>query len=152
MRRELARWFDPMTLPRRIRVASAPREDNGKLTRAWLRGLFVPERRVLDLEPMTEAACIDAAGRDVRELDVPSAPTSATSRATFPGAPSCRASCSSTRSCSAGRWRAGPISARLRRILRLKFKRIIGPGDADRRSAGARGRGCARVLQNRERR
>ena len=88
-RSELARWLDPTTLPRRVRVVERlPREDNGKLTRRRLRALFVPDARVLDLEPDTrDAARTDAAGRDVRTLEVPSRPTSFYFEGHFPERP-----------------------------------------------------------------
>ncbi len=43
LRRELLKWFDPVVVPRRVKVVDAlPREANGKLTRRRLLALFEP--------------------------------------------------------------------------------------------------------------
>jgi hypothetical protein len=76
LRRALAAWLEPVTLPRRIRlVEKLPREANGKLQRERLRALFggseaMPtlRRAVLHLDPESESAEADAQGAEVRRL------------------------------------------------------------------------------------
>jgi 4-coumarate--CoA ligase (photoactive yellow protein activation family) len=76
LRRALAAWLDPVTLPRRIRlVEKLPREVNGKLQRERLHALFegseavpIPRRAVLHLDPESESVEADAQGAEVRRL------------------------------------------------------------------------------------
>ena len=57
LRRELLKWFDPVVLPRRVKIVDAlPREANGKLTRRKLLALF-------------EAAACEPAPAELREFE-----------------------------------------------------------------------------------
>jgi len=74
LRTHLLKWFDPVALPRRIRVlGELPREENGKITRRRLRALFEdPDRvgrpSVKVLEPVREER-VAAQGGEVALLE-----------------------------------------------------------------------------------
>ncbi len=74
LRTHLLKWFDPVALPRRIKVlAGLPREENGKITRRRLRALFEdPDRgsrpSVKVLEPVREERASEG-GAEVATLE-----------------------------------------------------------------------------------
>ena len=129
IRAELARWLDPTTLPRRIRVVeSLPREDNGKLTRRRLRGLFVPEAGVRDMDPDVETVHTDAAG-ETRTLGVVVPPDLSYFEGHFPGRPILAGVVQLHGLVLRQIARSWPDLGAPRKLLRLKFKHVIGPGE-----------------------
>jgi acyl-coenzyme A synthetase/AMP-(fatty) acid ligase len=128
IRAELARWLDPTTLPRRIRIVeSLPREENGKLTRRRLRTLFVPEG-VRHLDPEVETAHGDASG-ETRTLEVVVPPELAWFEGHFPGRPILAGVVQLDGLVLRHVGRHWPDLGAPRKVLRLKFKRIIAPGE-----------------------
>lgn len=129
LRAALARWLDPTTLPRRIRIVeSLPREENGKLTRRRLRALFVPEAPVRGLDPDTEAVHADASG-ETRTLGVLVPPELAYFEGHFPGRPILAGVVQLHGLVLRQIARSWPDLGAPRKVLRLKFKRVIGPGE-----------------------
>jgi acyl-coenzyme A synthetase/AMP-(fatty) acid ligase len=129
VRSALARWLDPTTLPRRIRVVPAlPREENGKLTRGRARALFVPAR-VLDLDPESEEAAADASGAEVRTFQVRIPPDLFYFEGHFPERPVLPGVVQLHTLVLRQIVRTWPDLVAPRRIVRLKFKRVIGPGE-----------------------
>ncbi len=129
IRVELARWLDPTTLPRRIRVVEAlPREDNGKLTRRRLRGLFVAAEPVLRMDPDREEVHADASG-ETRTLGVVVPRDLWWFRGHFPGRPILPGVVQLHGLVLRQIQRSWPDLGAPRKVVRLKFRRIIGPGE-----------------------
>ena len=127
VRSELARWLDPTTLPRRIRVVeSLPREDNGKLTRRRLRALFVAGVR--DIDPDVETVHADDTG-ETRTFGVVVPPDLSYFDGHFPGRPILAGVVQLHGLVLRQIVRSWPELGAPRRILRLKFMRVIGPGE-----------------------
>lgn len=130
VRSELARWLDPTTLPRRVcAVERLPREDSGKLTRRRLRALFAADARVLDLEPLSDTARTDAEGRDVRTFEVRVPPDLFYFEGHFPERPVLPGVVQLHTLVLRRVARSWPDLGAPTKVLRLKFKRIISPGD-----------------------
>lgn len=131
VRRALSAWLDPVTLPRRIRVLPVlPRVDTGKLERARLRALFEPagEATPWELEPDAERAEVDGQGNDVRTLGVTVPPDLGWFRGHFDGQPVLPGVVQLERIVVRQARRLWPDLGTPRRVLRLKFKRLIRPG------------------------
>jgi len=129
LREELARWLDPTTLPRMIRVLeSLPREENGKLTRQRLRAIFRPDPRVLDLELTAESSERDAAGGETRTFEVTVPPDLFYFQGHFPARPVLAGVVQLHTLVLRQVLRSWPELPAPRKLLRLKFKRIIAPG------------------------
>jgi 4-coumarate--CoA ligase (photoactive yellow protein activation family) len=129
VRAELARWLDPTTLPRRIRIVEGlPREENGKLTRRRLRELFLSPAGVRELHPRSEAVQVDAAG-ETRTLGFEVPPDLAYFEGHFPGRPVLAGVVQLHGLVLRQILRSWPDLGSPRKVLRLKFKRIIAPGE-----------------------
>lgn len=128
LRTELRRWLDPVVIPRRLRLVDAlPREPNGKLTRKRLLELFEqPKSRVTTLE--CRALEGDSSAMDEARFEVYVPRDLVALRGHFrdhpivPGVVQLELARAQTQA----RW---PELGRLRRVLRLKFIRPLGPGD-----------------------
>lgn len=129
IRGELARWLDPAVLPRRIRVVGTlPRSETGKLPRAAFLSLF-EKQTVWHLEPERETALPTGGGREGVSLAFSLPSDLGWFDGHFPD-----------KAILAGvvqlqelvirqaRRRWSRLGAP-RRVLRLKYKRIISPGD-----------------------
>jgi 4-coumarate--CoA ligase (photoactive yellow protein activation family) len=127
VRHGLLQWFDPVVVPRRIRVVAAlPREASGKLPRARLLALF--ERR--DAAPRTDFVIAEHAQDGPRHRFRVQVPLDlAFFRGHFAGYP-VLPGVAQLVNLVLGRVRAlHPELGEPRRIARLKFRRTIGPGD-----------------------
>jgi acyl-coenzyme A synthetase/AMP-(fatty) acid ligase len=128
LRTELARWLDPTTLPRRVRIVEAlPREDNGKLTRRRLRAIF-DAGAARELDPDTETVLADAGG-ETRTFGVVVPADFAYFEGHFPGRPILAGVVQLHGLVLRQISRAWPDLGAPRKVLRLKFKRVIGPGE-----------------------
>lgn len=129
IRSELARWLDPTTLPRRIRIVeSLPREDNGKLTSTRLRALFGPATGVREMDPSVETVHADNVG-ETRTIGVSVPADLAYFDGHFPGRPILAGVVQLNGLVLRQIVRSWPELGAPRKALRLKFKRIIGPGE-----------------------
>ncbi|HXI60856.1 MAG TPA: AMP-binding protein [Polyangia bacterium] len=117
LRAALLRWLDPVAIPRRFRVVDElPREENGKLTRARLRALFADTGHAGAPETVTLTRTIP--------VDSPFFEGHFEEFAILPGVVQLHdVLLRPVRQ----QW---PALWRLRKILRLKFRRPIRPGDA----------------------
>lgn len=125
IRKALSAWLDPATLPRRIRIVpELPREPTGKVRRSALLELF----EVRDLEPTAAVPGRDAGGRETWTLafDVPEELHHF--RGHFPGHPVLPAVFQLEGLVLRQIARRFPGLGAPRRVLRLKFKRLVGPG------------------------
>jgi acyl-coenzyme A synthetase/AMP-(fatty) acid ligase/3-hydroxymyristoyl/3-hydroxydecanoyl-(acyl carrier protein) dehydratase len=130
VRAELARWLDPLVLPRRLRVLPAlPRRETGKLPRAELEALFVAPSAAAGLAPViTRRTPLDEGGEELT-LRIPVPADLAwfeghfTGRAVLPGVVQVQEIV--VREAR----RAWPALGQPRSLEQLKFKRIISPGD-----------------------
>ncbi len=128
LRTELRRWLDPVVIPRRLRLVDAlPREPNGKLTRKRLLELFdQPKSRVTTLDCRPVASENDGPGRAHFEVYVPRDLIAL--RGHFRDHPIVPGvvQLDLARAQAQARW---PELGGLRRVVRLKFIRPLGPGD-----------------------
>jgi len=112
IRSELLGWLDPVTLPRRIRLLAAlPREPTGKITRERLEAILAPEEDVLAFEHR-----VGDAGTSWFEGHFDG----------FPVLPGVVQLAELVLRPARHRW---PDLLSPRRVCRLKFKRVISPGD-----------------------
>lgn len=131
LRRGLLPWFDPVVVPRRIKLVPAlPREPSGKLTRRKLHAL-------LGLAPAGEAAfeLRGMARRDegevaIHEIEVGVPAELVFFRGHFDGAPVLPAVAQVAALVVPQLATLRPELGRLRRAARLKFTRPIAPGDS----------------------
>lgn len=130
LRRELARWLDPLAMPRRIRVVDAlPREENGKLTRARLLTLFEGRPAPSQLDPDGETVRVDDAGREEVSLDFTIPPDLVWFEGHFPGRPVLAAVVQLQELVLRQARRRWPGLGSPRRVQRLKFKQVVTHGD-----------------------
>ena len=126
LREALLAWFEPSALPRRLLLCpSLPREDNGKLTRARLLALFgVDQPACTELEVLA-LRCEGA--EQVFTLRIPEELLYFRghfgSMPVLPGVAQLRTLVLPRVADLRPEWRV------LRRVTRLKFRRIISPGD-----------------------
>jgi len=129
LRRALSGWLDPVTLPRRIRLVDRlPREESGKLPRQRLRALFQGAPKLRRLEVAAETCERGEGGREVRTLAIPVPPELAFFRGHFDEKPVLPGVVQLDHVVLRQIRRAWPDLAAPRRVLRLKFKRLIRPG------------------------
>lgn len=131
LRTALSGWLDPVALPRRIRVLEAlPREATGKLVRHKLRALFdAPAAPRSRLEPEAEEALPAPAGREARRLVFTVAPDLRWFEGHFPGFPILPGVVQLDRLVLVQVERLWPGVGRVRSVRRLKFMKVIRPGD-----------------------
>lgn len=125
VRHGLLQWFDPVVVPRRIRVVPAlPREASGKLTRARLLALF--DRVTTPRTDFVIREHSQAGAKHTFAIQVPV--DLAFFRGHFAGYPVLPGVAQTT--LAIARVRAiHPELGEPRKIARLKFRRKIGPGD-----------------------
>ncbi|MFV8753903.1 AMP-binding protein [Nannocystaceae bacterium ST9] len=125
LRTELRRWLDPVVIPRRLRLVDAlPREPNGKLTRKRLLELFEQPKskvRTLDCRPVASETA-DARFEVYVPRDLMALRGHFRDHPIVPGVVQLELAEAQARLC----W---PELGGLRRVLRLKFVRPLGPGD-----------------------
>jgi 4-coumarate--CoA ligase (photoactive yellow protein activation family) len=130
LREALARWLDPVVLPRRIRVLDAlPREATGKLVREKLRALFdapaaAPRTR---LDPETEEVIEAPAGKEARRLTFTVAPDLRWFEGHFPGFPVLPGVVQLDSMVLVQVDRLWPGAGPVRVVKRLKFSKLIRP-------------------------
>lgn len=131
VRRGLARWFDPVVVPRRIKVVDAlPREANGKLTRrrlAALLGLPAERRREFEVRALARR---EEGGAVVHSLAVGVPADLAFFEGHFEGRPILPAVAQVAALLVPQVAALHPELGPLRRAERLKFARPVAPGDA----------------------
>lgn len=130
LRRELARWLDPLALPRRLRILPAlPRQESGKLPRADLLALFERPAAPWTLEPERIERAPDAAGRERATLQFSVAADLGWFEGHFPGHPVMAGVVQLQAVVVRQARRLWPALGQPGRLLRLKFKQTIVPGD-----------------------
>lgn len=130
VRRELLRWFDPVVVPRRIKVVAAlPREANGKLQRGRLLGLLglAARRREFEVRALERR---EEAGAVTHTLAVGVPADLAFFEGHFEGRPILPAVAQVAALVGPQVAALHPELGRLRGAERLKFARPVGPGDA----------------------
>lgn len=130
VRRELLRWFDPVVVPRRIKVVAAlPREASGKLQRGRLLGLLglAPRRREFEVRALERR---EEAGAVTHTLAVGVPADLAFFEGHFEGRPILPAVAQVAALVGPQVAALHPELGRLRGAERLKFARPVGPGDA----------------------
>jgi 4-coumarate--CoA ligase (photoactive yellow protein activation family) len=131
LREALARWLDPVVVPRRLRVVSAlPRDGSGKLPRARLLALFdqPAPAPVVEFTIDAERSTADARGREVRTLEVTVPAELIWFEGHFEGQPVLPGVVQLERLVLRQARRFWPDLGPVERVLRLKFSKIIGPG------------------------
>ena len=129
VRHGLLQWFDPVVVPRRIKVvARLPREASGKLTRASLLALFGPAGK--DSPPRTDFVIREHTRTGDRHRFAVQVPSDLSFfRGHFVGYP-VLPGVAQLVALVLGRVRAiHPELGEPRQILRLKFRKPIAPGD-----------------------
>jgi acyl-CoA synthetase (AMP-forming)/AMP-acid ligase II len=131
LREALSALFDPVVLPRRIRVVEAlPREATGKLARERLRAVFdapaAPRTRV---DPEAEERVPAGDGRDARRLTFTVPADLRWFEGHFPGDPVLPGVAQLDGLIARQVERLWPDAGALRAVSRLKFSRVIRPGD-----------------------
>jgi acyl-coenzyme A synthetase/AMP-(fatty) acid ligase len=133
LRRALAAWLDPVTIPRRIRIVSElPREASGKLTRRRLLDLFASDdacpARPSSIDPEREVTSLHENGTETRHLSLAVPKDLVHFDGHFDGHPVLPGVAQLDMVLRQAR-RAWPDMGVPERILRLKFKKLIRPGD-----------------------
>jgi hypothetical protein len=128
IRRRLSGWFDPILVPRRIRVLSVlPREPSGKLSRAALLAALESPTD-MTAPPRLRLGPVATEGADVlRDVHVPG--DSSLFHGHFPGHPVLPGVAELSEIVLPTIAEAWPELGPVRRVSRLKFKRPIVPGD-----------------------
>lgn len=130
IRDELARWLDPLAMPRRIRVLpSLPRQETGKLPRADLLALFDKPPVTWTLEPEGAERSTIETGQDQLVLRLPVPASLGWFDGHFPGHPVMAGVVQLQVVVVREARRAWPGLGEPQRLLRLKFKQVIVPGD-----------------------
>ncbi|HET6438009.1 MAG TPA: AMP-binding protein [Anaeromyxobacter sp.] len=130
LREALAGWLDPVALPRRIRVLEAlPREATGKLSREKLRALFEAPPARTRLDPEAEETAEAPAGRQARRLTFTVWPDLVWFRGHFPELPVLPGVVQLDGLVMRQVDRIWPGAGTLRAVKRLKFSRLIRPGE-----------------------
>lgn len=131
LREALAAWLEPVALPRRIRVLdSLPREATGKLVREKLRALFdAPAAPRSRLDPDAEEVLPAPAGKEVRRLTFTIAPDLRWFEGHFPGFPVLPGVAQLDRLVLVQVERLWPGAGVARAVKRLKFSKVIRPGE-----------------------
>jgi acyl-coenzyme A synthetase/AMP-(fatty) acid ligase/3-hydroxymyristoyl/3-hydroxydecanoyl-(acyl carrier protein) dehydratase len=135
LRRGLLAWFDPVVVPRRIRLVPAlPREPSGKLTRRRLHALLGLQDDArdgaLEFELRGPVRRLESADVAVHEVEVGVPVDLVHFRGHFDGLPVLPAVAQLAALVVPQVARMRPELGRLRRAARLKFSRPIAPGDA----------------------
>ncbi len=126
LKSELRQWLDPVTLPRRIKlVEELPREENGKLTRGKLQALL--EEPVTELQPHAEKQ-VEKEGAEVWDLEYRIPENLLYFRGHFDGHPILPGVVQLNTLVLTQISRLWPDLGQPRRIMRLKFKKVIEPG------------------------
>lgn len=133
LRQALAAWLDPVALPRRIRVVDAlPREATGKLRREALLALFSsPGEPPAALEPEAEARIEPppSPGVDAWRLTFTVPPDLPCFEGHFPGDPVLPGVVQLDALVARAVERRWPDAGALRAVKRLKFSRVVRPGE-----------------------
>ncbi len=131
LRQALAAWFDPVALPRRIRVLDAlPREATGKLGRSRLEALFrSPAGPRTHLDPESEEVVAGGPGVDARRLTFTVPAELRWFEGHFPGDPVLPGVAQLDALVARQAERLWPDAGALRAVKRLKFSRVIRPGE-----------------------
>jgi 4-coumarate--CoA ligase (photoactive yellow protein activation family) len=132
VREALAAWLEPVALPRRIRLVEAlPREATGKLPRARLEALFAApaEARPAYLEPDRDEPAPAGEGHDARRLEFHVDPALRWFDGHFPDFPVLPGVVQLDGLVLRQVERLWPSSGALRAVKRLKFMKLIRPGE-----------------------
>ena len=131
LRQALAAWFDPVVLPRRIRLVEAlPREATGKIAREPLKALFdAPAAPRTRIDPEGEERIAAGRGRDARRLTFTIPADLAWFEGHFPGNPVLPGVAQLDGLVARQVERLWPDAGALRAVKRLKFSQLIRPGE-----------------------
>jgi len=131
LRQALSAWFDPVVLPRRIRVVEAlPREATGKLALGRLRALFeAPAAAPTRIEPEAEERLAAGDCPDGRRLTFTIPEDLRWFEGHFPGDPVLPGVAQLDGLVARQVERLWPDAGPLREVRRLKFSRVIRPGE-----------------------
>jgi 4-coumarate--CoA ligase (photoactive yellow protein activation family) len=131
LREALAGWFDPVALPRRIRVIEAlPREATGKIARERLMAVFeMPAALPTRMDPEAEERLAAGEGRDARKLTFTIPADLRWFDGHFPGNPVLPGVAQLDGLVARQVERLWPDAGALRAVKRLKFSQVIRPGE-----------------------